>query len=203
LFSEAIGNTTDHYKYVNLSDGGHFENLGLYEMVRRKCRCIVVSDAGCDPGCAFEDLGNAVRKIYIDLGVSIDFHPLTIAARKDPPVEGLYCGIGTITYPGSSETGWLLYIKPGYHGIEPADIRSYALANTMFPHETTADQWFTESQFEAYRALGAYIAETICTAGAGLTPGQSPAKMDLAALRAQAEEYVAARKGAINDPGLS
>ena len=62
LFSEAIGNTTDHYKYVNLSDGGHFENLGLYEMVLRRCHFIVVSDGGEDPECAYADLGEAVRK---------------------------------------------------------------------------------------------------------------------------------------------
>ena len=55
--------TTDDSPYVYLSDGGHFENLGLYEMLRRRCRFIVVIDAGCDPDFTFEDLGNAVRKI--------------------------------------------------------------------------------------------------------------------------------------------
>jgi hypothetical protein len=76
LFSEAFGQTTDQNRYVYLSDGGHFENLGLYEMVRRRCRFIVVIDAGCDPDFAFEDLGNAVRKIYIDLGIRITFDAL-------------------------------------------------------------------------------------------------------------------------------
>jgi hypothetical protein len=73
LINEMIGNTTDESKYVYLSDGGHFENLGLYEMVRRRCKFIVVSDAGCDPNFAFEDLGNAVRKLTLDLGVPITF----------------------------------------------------------------------------------------------------------------------------------
>ena len=67
-------------RYVYLSDGGHFENLGLYEMVRRRCRLIVVIDAGCDPDFAFEDLGNAVRKIYIDLGIRIQFEGLESCA---------------------------------------------------------------------------------------------------------------------------
>ena len=71
LFFEAFGQTTDESRYVYLSDGGHFENLALYEMVRRRCRFIVAIDAGCDPKFAFEDLGNAVRKIYIDLGIRI------------------------------------------------------------------------------------------------------------------------------------
>ena len=77
LVNELIGNTTDRSNFVNLSDGGHFENLGLYEMVRRRCRTIVVSDGGCDPNFAFEELGNAVRKISLDLGVTITFHGLT------------------------------------------------------------------------------------------------------------------------------
>jgi len=76
FLAEMLGLTSDTNKYVYLSDGGHFENLGLYEMVRRRCRFIVVIDAGCDPKFAFEDLGNAVRKIEIDLGVPIRFHGL-------------------------------------------------------------------------------------------------------------------------------
>ena len=65
---EAFGQTTAGGRYVNLSDGGHFENLGLYELVRRQCRYIVAIDSGADEGFAFEDLGNAVRKIRVDLG---------------------------------------------------------------------------------------------------------------------------------------
>ena len=73
LIQEAFGLTTDDKRYVYLSDGGHFEDLGLYEMVRRRCRFIVVVDAGEDAHLEFDDLGNAVRKIYIDLGIRIDF----------------------------------------------------------------------------------------------------------------------------------
>src|SRR5205823_1044382 len=73
---EMFGQTTDTRAFVYLSDGGHFENLGLYEMIRRRCGCIVLSDAGCDPNYGFEDLGNAVRKIAIDLGVYITFSNL-------------------------------------------------------------------------------------------------------------------------------
>jgi len=71
IFAEAFGLTNDINPYVYLSDGGHFENLGLYEMVLRRCHYIVVSDAGEDPECSFADLGDAVRKIRIDLGISI------------------------------------------------------------------------------------------------------------------------------------
>ena len=171
LFFEAFGQTTDQSRYVYLSDGGHFENLGLYEMVRRRCRFIVAIDAGCDPDFAFEDLGNAVRKIYIDLGIRIRFDGLE-ALRNHPsvfdgdPTKIPYFAIGTIDYKdadGSEEgnNGYVLYIKPAYHGTEGAGIRSYATANRKFPHEPTADQWFTESQFESYRSLGVEIGNRV------------------------------------------
>ncbi|MBV8889360.1 MAG: patatin-like phospholipase family protein [Alphaproteobacteria bacterium] len=171
IVNEMFGLTTDTGKYVYLSDGGHFENLGLYEMVRRRCRFIVVSDAGCDPDYQFEDLGNAVRKIWIDLGVAIRFRAINLTARKPEPTDGIYCAIADICYPEpEAGPGHLVYIKPGYHGTEPADVRSYASLNPSFPHETTANQWFTESQMESYRVLGGYIVDLICQgAGAAAT----------------------------------
>src|SRR5215467_4313989 len=72
LFAEALGQTDEDHPYVYASDGGHFENLGLYEMVRRRCRFIVVVDAGADPKCEYEDLSGAIRKIRSDMGISID-----------------------------------------------------------------------------------------------------------------------------------
>lgn len=160
---ELFGLTSDRSSYVYLSDGGHFENLGLYEMVKRRCHFILVSDAGCDPNCAFEDLGNAVRKIWIDLGVKIRFKNISIEKRSEPDKkgQGVYCALAKIDYPESAVPGYLLYLKPCFLGTEPADIRAYASANKDFPHETTADQFFSESQMESYRALGAHIVETV------------------------------------------
>jgi hypothetical protein len=168
IANELLGRTTDLGTYIYLSDGGHFENLGIYEMVRRRCRLILVSDAGCDPDCVLEDLGNAVRKIWIDLGIRIEFDDIGVAARKTPPVEGVYCALGRIHYPENADgkPGILVYVKPGFHGTEPPDVRSYAAANPAFPHQTTADQWFSESQMESYRRLGSYIVELMCLGGA-------------------------------------
>jgi hypothetical protein len=162
LVQEALGRTSDDKPYVYLSDGGHFENLGLYEMVRRRCHLIVLSDGGCDPACSFEDLGNAVRKIWIDLKVKIDFKKLKISPRSSPPQQGPYCAVGTIHYPeAGAKDGLLLYIKPGFQGTEPVSVGSYAATSVAFPHESTGEQLFGESQFEAYRALGEYILSTI------------------------------------------
>ena len=177
LFSEAMGKTTNRCKYVNLSDGGHFENLGLYEMVLRRCHYIVVSDAGEDPECSFADLGEAVRKIRIDFGIPIDFEPMTIYPRsaikalKSARQKGHNCAIGRIRYWAvdpdvngkKAPDGVIVYIKPACYGEEPRDIYEYFKRNETFPHESTSDQFFSESQFESYRMLGAYTMEKLCT----------------------------------------
>jgi len=174
LIEEALGLTTDNRPYVYLSDGGHFEDLGLYEMVRRRCRFIVVVDAGEDAHFQFADLGNAIRKISIDLGVRIEFDGLPSMCNRPPDTVALeergkipYYATGVIYYDAADgreegcDNGTILYIKPALHGTETAGIISYAAAHRTFPHETTADQWFTESQFESYRSLGFEITDRI------------------------------------------
>ena len=168
LVMEMFGLTSERRRWIYLSDGAHFENLGLYEMVRRRCRVIMISDGGCDPDYQFEDLGNALRKIWIDLGVRIDFVGLDrlkkrFKERPTPAVDEPYWAIGRIRYreaddsrssANPSDDGLLLYFKAGLHGTEPMDVLSYAMKHPTFPHETTANQFFSESQLEAYRALG-------------------------------------------------
>ena len=165
LMDELLGRAGTESQFVYLSDGGHFENLGIYEMVRRRCRYILVSDAGCDPECAFADLGNAVRKIAIDLHVPITFERIRITARGKCGKDTVGFALARIAYPEAggdkSKHGWLLYIKPTYLEDLPVDVRAYAAAHGDFPHETTTDQWFSESQFESYRQLGEFLAGSL------------------------------------------
>jgi hypothetical protein len=163
LFAEMLGLTNSHSKYVNLSDGGHFDNLGLYEAVLRRCRYILVSDAGRDENFTFEDLGNSIRKIRIDFGIDIQFKTIQILPNSDT-AQGLSCALGHIRYSladGTDEKddGLLLYIKPTLRGEVqvPYDIYSYSKSCRDFPHESTINQWFSESQFESYRALGFHL----------------------------------------------
>ena len=175
ILSELFGLSDDRSQYVYLSDGGHFENIALYEMVMRRCRFVIVSDASCDEDCSYNDLGNAIRKIRIDMGVPIEFDgPMQIAARTPhPQPDKRAWAIGRIRYScvdrpnvtdGQVELndedidGVLLYIKPSFYGVnEPPDVYNYAKSAPAFPHESTADQFFSESQFESYRALGMHI----------------------------------------------
>lgn len=155
LLKELFGDTEHTSPFVYLSDGGHFENLGIYELVRRRCACIVAIDAGEDSKSQFDDLGNAIRKCYADFGVVIDIHAEDVTAG--------YSAVGRITYP-DAPPATLLYIKPCLTGTEPADLLNYKCTHPGFPHESTADQWFDESQFESYRKLGHWIARAVLEA---------------------------------------
>jgi hypothetical protein len=163
LFAEMFGMTTEDYKYVNLSDGGHFDNLGLYEMVFRRCHFIVVVDAGCDPQYVREDLGNAIRKIRLDFGVPIDMQGNALPAQNN---HRAYCTFGIIRYSvvdGQDTDGFLVYLKPVLCGDESIDVTTYHAMYPDFPHETTSDQWFSESQLESYRMLGVHTIARLCS----------------------------------------
>lgn len=166
LWSEAFGMTDDQSPYIYLSDGGHFENMGLFEMVLRRCRFIVVTDAGADPDYEFEDLGNAVRKIRIDLGIPIEFESLPIHRQTGPDDDsGKYCAIGRIRYSTidgeDAPDGVLICFKPVLCGKESRDVQNYAAKNEYFPQEPTSNQFYGESQFESYRQLGEIAVETV------------------------------------------
>jgi predicted acylesterase/phospholipase RssA len=176
LLEELVGASTDSKQAVYLSDGGHFENLGIYEMLRRRCRWIVAVDAGEDADCALFDLGNAIRKAAIDFSARVEMRGMKIFSRadieKDKAVasEALGVAIGDIFYDADTEgkaTGHLIYIKPSFLRGIPADVRAFGNSDASFPHDSTAGQWFTESQFESYRALGKWQMDEVI----GAMPG--------------------------------
>jgi len=154
---ELAGASRSESTWIHLSDGGHFENLALYELVRRHCRCILLCDCGADPDVAFDDFGNAVRRIREDFGVEIEID-LTPLRPGDDGLAGQPMVAGDIRYP-TGDLGVLLYLKPTLTGSEPPDVAQYARRNEAFPHETTLDQFYDEAQWEAYRRLGEHVAE--------------------------------------------
>jgi len=205
IVAEAFALTDDTDPWVYLSDGGHFDNLGLLEMVLRRCHFIVLSDAGCDPTCAFDDLGNAIRKVRSDLGVPITIEQeLRIYSRDNAEgrKQGRYAALATIDYRAvdgpQAAQGQLIYVKPCvYWNTEPVDVQSYARTSESFPHETTADQFFRESQFESYRALGLHEIQHMWTI---TWPGQWPTPpVTLAEFLEHVGEYLEL-KGAASAP---
>jgi hypothetical protein len=162
MFREISGRFLNEDRmHVHLSDGGHFENLGLYELIRRRCRFIIISDAAADPDWTFADLAQVIERVRIDFGarVVLDTTPL----QPDPETgrsEQAFIH-GTVTYVDGSEAQ-LLYIKTTLIDGLPEDIYGYKRGHKEFPDETTGDQFFDEAQFEAYRELGFQIGQRLC-----------------------------------------
>jgi len=159
LLRELFSRIDERSRYVNVSDGGHIENLGVYALLRRRCKFIIVGDAEADPDLRFGGLATLIRYARIDTGIEIDI--VLDDVRKGPDgLSGRHCALGEIQY-GSGEVGHLLYLKASVTGDENEYIREYRARNPEFPHESTTDQFFTEAQFEAYRALGYHVANEL------------------------------------------
>ena len=165
---ELLGLMRESSDLIYLTDGGHIENLGIYELLRRRCKLIIAVDAEADPEMSFRSLVALQRYARIDLGVLIDLpwaeiRDATRAASEEiaksgglPPnaaPHGPHCAVGQITYP-QDRKGILLYVKSSITGDENDYIVDYKRRFPSYPHETTADQLFSEEQFEVYRALG-------------------------------------------------
>jgi hypothetical protein len=172
LLKELFGRTNNRADYVYLSDGGHFDNLGVYELVRRRCRFIVACDGEQDGDYTFDALGALIRKCETDFGVRIEIDVNPIRPHGELKRSRWHCAVGKIAYNDvhpEGAPGILLYLKASLTGDEPEDVLTYAQENPPFPHQTTLNQFFTESQFESYRALGLHIAhEVFCHSMTGL-----------------------------------
>jgi len=153
-------------QFLQLSDGGHFENLGLYEMIRRKTRFILCCDAAADPDYKFQDLTNALEKIRVDFGVLIDITPKHLEPLAPTKVQDMKSNkttkatkevkpyiVANILYPDGTR-GTLIYLKSTLFDKATADLNGYKQSHPEFPNESTSDQFFDEKQFEAYRELG-------------------------------------------------
>jgi hypothetical protein len=162
---ELAGLLNEDRRSVYLTDGGHIENLGIYELLRRRCKVIIAVDAEADPQMAFGSFNELVRYAVIDLGVKIELpwqqlSNMTKATGQKidetgdaPKHRGPHVAVGEVCYPGGRR-GILIYIKSSLTGDENDYIFHYKKRFSAFPHETTLDQFFSEEQFEAYRALG-------------------------------------------------
>jgi hypothetical protein len=156
--------TTENAFFIELTDGGHFDNTGLYELIRRRVRVIVLSQASQDVGYAMEDLANTIQRVRVDFGVHIRFtnehYPLDVMrpASISAAVKRGWA-VGSIKYPGTKTLGILLYLQATPVSGMNADTVSYWRRNTDFPNQTTADQFFDEEQLEAYRELGMATAQ--------------------------------------------
>ena len=165
LLNELFGHTGNTDDFVHLSDGGHFENLGVYELIRRRCRFIIVVDAGEDVNASDDSLAQLIRLCRIDFGVRIELRTDPLQLEDANRRSKAHFVIGKIHYDDvdvDREPGVLVYVKSSLTGDEPADILHYADKDDRFPNQPTdLRQSFDEEQFECYRALGDHIARVV------------------------------------------
>jgi hypothetical protein len=176
-----------------LSDGGHFENMALYELVRpeRDVRMMVACDCGCDPNYQFADLANLIRLARIDFGVEIEVDPTIAADAQLGQVFGTpeqflpgckaenaasKCALllnvyrDDASYRAKQPHAQIILIKPRLTPDAPADLTQYQATHPQFPQEPTADQFYDEAQWESYRKLGLEITKTVFGVGEDRTP---------------------------------
>ena len=172
LFREMLGWADERCRFLNLSDGGHIENLAVYELLRRKCKFIVCVDAGLEPKMECADLMRLQRYAAIDLGIHMQIkvsdlelvnglsrsYAVLILIDYDPPLNESEANERDWS---KAELGWMLYLKLAVTGTEPGYVLDYRRTNPDFPHQSTGDQIYDEAQFEAYRQLGECAMESL------------------------------------------
>jgi hypothetical protein len=161
LWREITMATVETSRLVNLSDGGHTgDNVGIYPLLQRRCKVIIACDAEKDPALTFGSFTEALRHAYVDMGIDID---IDLSLIRPDPVTGRsrsHSAVGRIRYPDrKDQESFLIYLKNSLTGDEPEPIQNYHSDRPEFPHESTADQFFDDAQFESYRALGVHLAE--------------------------------------------
>lgn len=165
-----------------LSDGGHFDNTGIYELLRpeRDLKFVVACDCGADPGYRFDDLAGLIRLARIDFGIDIDVDETVTNSLS--PLRDVFGTAAELArpQPGSNKCALLLnvfrssgarhdnapdmrivLIKPVLVAEAPLDVHNYGAVNKEFPQQTTGDQFFDEAQWESYRMLGVEIGRRI------------------------------------------
>ena len=177
-WAEMFGMASHNHPYINLSDGGHFENMGIYELMRRRCKFIIAVDGTGEPAIgqplAFAGLGLCMRRVRIDFGVLVDIDLSPVMRDPETGQVKSYFAVGRIRYPSRTghgsgrpdddDSGILVYIKGGIiERDSPPDLINYHRGmNPDFPHDPTADQQFDEPQFESYRELGFLAGRAVC-----------------------------------------
>jgi hypothetical protein len=161
LWAEAAGRLSYRSTWMYVTDGGHYDNLGLVEALRRGASHIVVLDASGDKADTWFTLGGAIALARTDAGVDIELDPATMVRGG----HGL--GPGQVVHPwahgrfrrpkpvpGLPAEGDIWVCKLGWWAGAPWDVVAYAKSHATFPGDSTAEQLYDAPEFEAYQQLG-------------------------------------------------
>ncbi|ADB35641.1 hypothetical protein Kfla_6649 [Kribbella flavida DSM 17836] len=165
LLREAIGAPSLYDRRIYVTDGGHYDNLGLVEALRRKPAQVIVIDASNDPEDRFNALGEAIATARMDHGIRIDLDPSPLVRGAKPRADRAWA-YGIATHPAPAEGAdepktEIFFLKALLTGHLSWDVERYAAEHPDFPRRSTGDQFYDEWDFEAYRTLGYTLAETL------------------------------------------
>jgi hypothetical protein len=166
FLAEITGRIQENMNYVNISDGAHIDHLGVYELLRRRCKFIICVHGDAPLKTESSDLQRLARYAINDLGIKLEYNLADLQPDKDGMSRAYAILIKILYEPkedGSDGIGWMIYLKPALTGFEPPDVLDYRHRNPGFPDEGMVDQVFGEEQFDAYRALGQCATESLFT----------------------------------------
>ena len=159
LIKEMLGFNSVNDPYLYVTDGGHYENLGLVELLRRGCTEVFCFDAS--GGKRLDALGDAIALARSELNVEIEIPDVALLKENDDRIAERCCVRGKITYPEGPEgeerqEGVLIYARTVVTRQAAYDVEAFRIRDDDFPHHSTLDQLYTDEKFEAYRELGAH-----------------------------------------------
>jgi hypothetical protein len=157
VLKEALGLASVKGKYIFISDGGHWENLGVAELLRRRCSDVIVVDASGDAGLG--DIARAISVARAELGVEIDLDPRTTCPGEDGLAESPVA-VGSIRYPNGQQ-GQIYFARCVLWKGAPTDLQLLAQRDKLFPSHPTGNQFLSGELFDAYRALGWAVTEEL------------------------------------------
>ena len=174
---EVAGVYPDRDRFLLVTDGGHYDNLGLVELLRHRCRTVFCIDSSGDAPPLAGALSEAITlaREELDVVISLD-RPRDLVPGGGPPLDpasplatlnarlSQSCVVtGTVSYPAQGSEpafeGQIVIAKTTLTGQLPYELLAYAVSNPVFPHDSTGDQWFDHGQFNAYHALGRHLGD--------------------------------------------
>lgn len=177
---EAVGKASAYDRFLYVTDGGHYDNLGLLEALRQRPQEVIVIDASNDPENVFRTLGRAIATAQMDLNCEITLNPRPMKSTAGGPSTGRAPRAwieGEARFKGGTGPQHVTKVwvaKALLFGELPWDVETYAADNTDFPRTSTANQLYGEFDFEAYRILGRKAMEGLLTERNARLPGTPP-----------------------------
>lgn len=163
VISEILGVHSRTAKRIYVTDGGHYDNLGLLTLLRARCQTIWCIDAYSNPKRLHRQLARVIELARIELGVEITIPTERFALDAGSAHLAKHAfAAGEIHYDDRTQAGRLIVIKSALTATSPDDLHEYRSKDKRFPYHSTLRQWYGMERFDSYRRLGYFHAAEAC-----------------------------------------